>query len=177
MKIAIVTGASSGIGREFALKLDGLKLDEIWLAALDKSGLDETAAEMTTPARIFAADLTKDGVDELRKALEEQSPDVRWLVNASGFGKFGRYDEIPVEQSTNMVRLNCEALVAVTELPAVYVGGRKDCRNKLGCGVSAHALSKRVRRHKGVCAQLRAGAQRGAASPQNTGYRRVPVLD
>ena len=61
MKIAIVTGASSGIGREFALKLDGLKLDEIWLAALDKSGLDETAAEMTTPARIFAADLTKDG--------------------------------------------------------------------------------------------------------------------
>lgn len=126
MKIAIVSGASSGIGKEFALKLDGLKLDEIWIVALDKSGLDETAAAMTTPTRAFAVDLTKDGVDELRKALAEYTPDVRWLVNASGFGKFGRYDEIPVEQSTNMVRLNCEALVAVTEycLPYMSAGAK-----------------------------------------------------
>ena len=126
MKIAIVTGASSGIGQQFALLLDGLNLDEIWLVALDKSGLDETAALMSTPTRPFAVDRTKEGISALREALDEHRPDVRWLVNASGFGKFGRYDEIPVEQSTNMVRLNCEALVAVTEycLPYMSAGAK-----------------------------------------------------
>lgn len=126
MKIAIVTGASSGIGKAFALKLDGLRLDEIWLVALDQSGLDETAAEMNTPTKAFAVDLTKNGTDEIKKALEENKPDVRFLVNASGFGKFGRYDEIPVEQSANMIRLNCEALVVTTEycLPYMSAGAK-----------------------------------------------------
>lgn len=126
MKIAIVTGASSGMGKEFALKLDELKLEEIWIVALDQEGLDETAAQMKTPVKTFAVDLTVDGVDKLRTALEEHKPDVRCLVNASGFGKFGRYDEIPVEQSTNMVRLNCEALVAITEycLPYMSAGAK-----------------------------------------------------
>lgn len=126
MKIAIVTGASSGIGKEFALKLDSLGLEEIWIVALDQSGLDETQSLMKTRARSFAVDLTKDGVDIIKDALERETPDVRWLVNASGFGKFGRYDEIPVEQSANMVRLNCEVLLMLTEycLPYMSAGAK-----------------------------------------------------
>lgn len=121
MKIAIVTGASSGMGKEFALKLDPLGLDEIWGVGLEANLLDDTASKMKTKFRPFAVDLTKDGVDVIRAALEQEQPDVRWLVNASGFGKFGRYDEIPVEQSLNMVRLNCEALVAMTEYTLPYM--------------------------------------------------------
>ena len=126
MNIAIVTGASSGIGRAFALKLDGLGLAEMWLVALDQAGLDETAARMKTPTRTFAADLTKDGASIINDALKTDKPNVKWLVNASGFGKFGRYDEIPVEQSVNMIRLNCEALVLLTEycLPYMPKGGK-----------------------------------------------------
>lgn len=121
MKIAIVTGASSGLGKEFALKLDELGLDEIWGVALDQAGLDATAQQMSTHLRPFAVDLTKDGVDVLKTALTEEKPDVRWLVCASGFGKFGRYDEIPTEQNANMVRLNCESLVSVTEYCLPYM--------------------------------------------------------
>ena len=94
MNIAIVTGASSGIGRAFALKLDGLGFAEMWLVALDQAGLDETAARMKTPTRTFAADLTKDGASIINDALKTDKPNVKWLVNASGFGKFGRYDKV-----------------------------------------------------------------------------------
>ena len=126
MKIAIVTGASSGLGKAFAQKLDKLGLDEIWGVALNADGLNETAKLLKTAMRPFAVDLTKDGLGVIKTALETNLPDVRWLVNAAGFGKFGRYDEIPLEQSANMIRLNCEALVCLTEqcLPYMKAGAK-----------------------------------------------------
>ena len=114
MKIAIVTGASSGMGKEFAIKIDPLGMDEIWGVALEESLLEQVKGRLKTPMRTFAVDLTSGGVDVVLDALAQSRPQVCWLVNASGFGKFGRYDQIPTEQATNMIRLNCEALVAMT---------------------------------------------------------------
>ncbi len=121
MKIAIVTGASSGLGKAFALKLDKLGLDEIWGVALDKDGLDNVAALTKTPFRTFAVDLTDNGIDILKNAVKTEQPNIVWLVNAAGFGKFGRYDEIPIGQSINMIKLNCETLVALTEYCLPYM--------------------------------------------------------
>ena len=106
MKIAIVTGASNGMGREFAKILDRENLEEIWGIGLEEENLKQLADELATPFRAFAVDLTNGGVDQVVEQLQQGNHDVRWLVNSAGFGKFGRYDEIPVEQSTNMVRLN-----------------------------------------------------------------------
>lgn len=121
MDIAIVTGASSGMGREFARILDGEKLGEIWAIGLGVEALSALKAELQTPVRIFDVDLTDGGVQTVVEALKKSKPNVRWLVNSAGFGKFGRYDEIPVEESTNMVRLNCECLVAMTEYTLPYM--------------------------------------------------------
>lgn len=121
MDIAIVTGASSGMGREFARVLDGEKLQEIWAIGLGAEALEALKAELNTSVRIFNIDLTNGGVQTVVEALKEAKPNVRWLINAAGFGKFGRYDEIPVEESTNMVRLNCECLVAMTEYTLPYM--------------------------------------------------------
>ena len=121
MKIAIVTGASSGMGEEFALKIDALGMDEIWGVALEEDLLNQTKQQLKTPMRCFAVDLTNGGVQVVADALAQQSPQVCWLVNASGFGKFGRYDQIPTEQATNMIRLNCEALVAMTNACLPYM--------------------------------------------------------
>ena len=121
MKIAIVTGASNGMGREFARILDAEGLEEIWAVGRTEDNLKQLQAELNTPVRIFAVDLTNGGLEEIIAKLQAEHPDVRWLVNAAGFGKFGRYDEIPVSESTNMVRLNCECLVSLTENALPYM--------------------------------------------------------
>ena len=127
MRIAIVTGASSGMGREFLRRIDDLKLDEIWGIGLGKEQLDKVKQETKTNLRVFDWDLTdKENIQKFKTELEKNKPQVEWLVNASGFGKFGRYDEIPVEQSINMIELNCVALVSMTEyaLPYMVNGAR-----------------------------------------------------
>ena len=124
MKIAIVTGATNGMGREFAKLLSQKEnLDEIWAIGRKSQLLDTLAGEITTKVKKFAVDLTDGGVQVVADCLNADV-DVVWLVNAAGFGKFGRYDEIPVEESTNMIRLNCECLVDLTErvLPYMHKG-------------------------------------------------------
>lgn len=124
MKIAIVTGATNGMGRDFAKLLAAKEnLDEIWAVGRKADLLDSLQAEVEVPVRKFALDLTCGGVQKIVDQLNADV-DVVWLINAAGFGKFGRYDEIPVEESTNMIRLNCECLVELTEkvLPFMHKG-------------------------------------------------------
>lgn len=124
--IAVITGASSGMGREFVRQLDG-QFEEIWGIALDQEGLDAVKAEIKTPFKALAFDLTKDAnFKTYAEMLKTEDVVVDWLVNASGFGKFGRYDEIDVNASANMIDLNCKALLKMTELTLPYMqqGGR-----------------------------------------------------
>lgn len=127
MKIAVVTGASSGMGREFVQRLDKVGLDEIWGIGLGKQALEEVKGILKTNFRYFDMDLTDSkNLKFYKDALMEANPEVEWLVNASGFGKFGRYDEINLETSLNMIDLNCKALVYITEttLPFMHEGGK-----------------------------------------------------
>ncbi|MBO4638600.1 MAG: SDR family NAD(P)-dependent oxidoreductase [Treponema sp.] len=127
MNIAVVTGASSGMGREFCRLFDKEGFDEIWGLGLGKESMEALKTELSTKFRYFDMDLTVDeNLNKYKKALEEEKPDVKWLVNASGFGKFGRYDEIGVSNSINMIDLNCRALVFMTEttLPYMSEGAR-----------------------------------------------------
>ena len=116
MNIAVVTGASSGMGREFAKRIDKENLDEIWAIALDSEGLKELSKEVKTSVKLFPLDLTKEeSFTEINNALEENKPNIKWLVNASGFGKFGRNTDIDTSALTNMIDLNCKALVKLTQ--------------------------------------------------------------
>ena len=121
--IAIVTGASSGMGREFVKKIDANeKLDEIWVIARRKERLEELLTEVKTPLRIISCDLTdKDSIESYRLMLEKEKPQVKILVNCSGYGKFGHTDVVPVEESLGMIELNCKALVSVTQLTIDYM--------------------------------------------------------
>ncbi|MBE5784670.1 MAG: SDR family NAD(P)-dependent oxidoreductase [Clostridiales bacterium] len=123
MKIAVITGASSGMGREFVLQLEKKeKFDEIWVIARRKERLEELISLVKTPLRVMPLDLSsREGWDAYASALAEATPDVRVLVNASGFGRFGNYEEVALQDSLGMIDLNCKALVAMTELTLPYM--------------------------------------------------------
>ena len=123
MKIAIVTGASSGMGREFVKQLSGwVKVEEIWVIARRTEALESLKAEVDVPIRPISLDLCQESSFEaFRTMLEDAKPDVKLLVNAAGFGKFGDFDDISLEDDLRMIDLNCKSLVAMTRLTLPYM--------------------------------------------------------
>ena len=122
-RIAILTGASSGMGRELALQLAQWEtFDELWVIARRADRLEALKEQVPFPVRPISLDLTDPQALELyRDLLENARPDVGLLANVAGFGKFGRYDQIPLADSLKMIDLNCKALVAMTELTLPYM--------------------------------------------------------
>ena len=127
MKIAVITGASSGMGRDFVCQLDASDAyDEIWVIARRRDRLESLTADVRAPLRILALDLTKqESIEEYKAALAECNPTVSVLVNGSGFGRFGAFRDYPLADYYTMVDLNVKALVAVTyaTLPYMEKGG------------------------------------------------------
>ena len=123
MNIAIVTGASSGMGREFVLQLSGyVKVDQIWVIARRREALEALREEVSVPVRPICLDLCKeDSYRDFAALLEAEKPNVKLLVNAAGFGKFGAFQNISLEDDLRMIDLNCKALVAMTRLTLPYM--------------------------------------------------------
>lgn len=123
MKIAIVTGASSGMGRQFVLQLSAYEqVDEIWAIARRESALEALKDQVSVPLRPVVLDLLEeDSYQRLNTLLETEKPEIRLLVNAAGFGKFGGFDRIALEDDCNMIDLNCKALVRMTRICLPYM--------------------------------------------------------
>lgn len=123
MNIAVVTGASSGMGREFVLQLTQyIQVDAIWVIARREAALTALQREVSVPLRPVCLDLCEeDSYAVYARLLEEEKPNVKLLVNAAGFGKFGDFRNIPLEEDCRMIDLNCKALVAMTRLTLPYM--------------------------------------------------------
>ncbi len=128
MNIAIITGASSGMGKEFANRIsETANIDEMWLIARREDKLKELASQLKIPCRVLSMDLTKtESLDELKSLLSQENPAVKVLVNAGGYGKFGAFTDIPIEEQLGMIDLNCKALTQITYfvLPYMAKGGQ-----------------------------------------------------
>jgi len=122
-KIAVVTGASSGMGREFVRQLGQyVQADEIWAIARRREALESLQKEVNIPIVPLCLDLTQEeSFREYEDRLKRESPDVKLLVNAAGFGKFGAFWDIPLEDECRMIDLNCKALVVLTRLTVPYM--------------------------------------------------------
>lgn len=123
MRIAILTGASSGMGREFfnALCEKYADLDEIWIIARRADRLKELCSNSIT-VRPLALDLTESSsIENICGILEQEKPDIKVLINNAGFGKLGFVNEIPYAEHWNMVTLNNSALTALCSICIPYM--------------------------------------------------------
>ena len=128
MSIAIVTGASSGIGSELVRLLgEYTEVEEIWAIARRENRLRELKAAGGIPVRPVPMDLADTTCfDRLAEMLRAENKSVSVLINCAGYGKFGAYSDIDHAEALGMIDLNCRALVGVTNavLPFMGQGGR-----------------------------------------------------
>ncbi len=110
--IALVTGASSGIGKDLALRFSDLGYDLI-LVARNKKKLNEVASKCKTKTKTIALDLSN--IDNCMK-LYKENKNVDVLVNNAGFGLFGEFNKTNINDELNMIDLNVKALHVLTKL-------------------------------------------------------------
>ena len=122
-RIAVITGASSGMGRRCAETCGEMgPFDEVWVVARSREKLEALQGTVPYPVRVFAMDLTdRKSFDVYAAALEEEPVEVGLLVNAAGFGKFRGVMDTPLEMNLNMADLNCQALQAMCQLTVPYM--------------------------------------------------------
>ncbi len=132
-RIAVITGASSGMGRQFVLALDRQQpLDELWVIARHRAPLEALAGQTRATVRAIPMDLGQAAsFDTYRDLLAAECPDVKVLVNAAGFGKFKPFTDLPLEEQLAMIDLNNKALVAITYLTLPYMH-KGSCIYQLG---------------------------------------------
>ena len=124
MKVAIITGASAGLGLEFlkAAPTYFPEIDEYWLIARRKDKLMEAASHIRRQCRIFPLDLTvTDSYKALERELRKLNPEVELLVNNSGCGYLGNVGEGELEDQLRMVDLNLKGLTAVTHVTIPFM--------------------------------------------------------
>lgn len=124
MNVAIITGASSGMGAEFARQLDNSlhKTDEIWLLARRREPMEELARSLRHKTQIIAMDVTLDSaVKQFAEILAISNPKITVLVNCAGTGKHGSFTQQSDKAVSDMMQLNIVALTRMTKLCLPYM--------------------------------------------------------
>jgi len=128
MRIAVITGASSGMGREFVYAFDKQEeFDEIWVIARRAERLEELQEHCRNKIRPIALDLGKrENFKVYKELLEQEQPKVAVLVNAAGFGLFGEFISMDLDRQLDIIELNDRALTAMCHMTIPYMirGGR-----------------------------------------------------
>ena len=123
MKIAVITGASSGMGREFVYAIDKeFDLDEIWVIARREEKLKELGEKCRAKVRPIALDLAdRESFAVYKDVLETEKPEIKVLVNAAGFGLFGTFTEMDMNRQLDIIDLNDGALTAMCHMSIPYM--------------------------------------------------------
>ena len=145
MNIAVITGASAGLGTEHAKAVDKKRndIEEIWLIARRKDKLGEVAKSLSKPVRILSFDITDNQVvSDYVNLLESEKANVKLLINNAGFGKLGLFYELSKEDNAGMIRLNCEALTVMANVTLPFMSEGAEIINT--CSIASFAPNARM---------------------------------
>lgn len=135
--IAIITGASSGLGKEFVLQIaEKYDYDELWIIARRIEKLTELAESINNkknfnivkPVQLDIGN--KEGINQLKNLIEEEHNklvnvesgiQIGLLVNNAGFGTYGPFEETPLEKELQMVDLNCTTVTGICGITLPYM--------------------------------------------------------
>ena len=126
--IGIITGASSGMGAEFARQLARTNLcQQIWIIARREDKLQALKDEIKAFSQVEIIPLVLDltgakGAENFRDYLSKQTDfEIKILVNNAGFGTYGPFEETPVEREMQMLDLNCTSLTGICGYALPYM--------------------------------------------------------
>lgn len=113
--VAIITGASSGFGKEFVrLLVNDSSVNEIWAVARNEDKLQNLIKEFGKKIKVFSVDLSdKDAIKALESTIVNADINIVYLINNAGYAKFCSYSELDSYESVNMIDLNISAVVSM----------------------------------------------------------------
>ena len=167
---ALITGASSGLGREMA-RLLAARGYELILCARREERLRELAAELPVPCRIIAADVSDE--QECRLLYEAvQSEELEVVINNAGFGLFGEFVTADLDEELRMIDTNVRAVHILTKLAVRdFCAARTRLYSQrviLG-GIFAGTADGDLLRHQKLCSAPDRSLARGAAPRRLSG--------
>ena len=122
MKIAVISGASSGMGAEFAKELDTYGLDELWLIAKDDGMLEKIVPTLKSKVRLFPVDLTNElSFQHIKAEYDKYNVEIMYLVCSAGVGFNGDFNTITEKQISLTISLNCTALSLLLKISLPYL--------------------------------------------------------
>jgi short-subunit dehydrogenase len=132
--VAIITGASSGLGEEFVKQLaTDSHFDEFWILARRKARLEDLAMRIESfekstgqthrhKVKVISLDLAKNSeLENFKNLLASEKPRVRWLINNAGFGLVGSFEKLDLDKQVEMIDLNIKALTYLTGITLPYM--------------------------------------------------------
>lgn len=122
-KIAIITGATGGLGREFLKQILKEEIDEVWAIARNEQKLLELRKQYGEKVIPFSIDLSDiKGIEQIENMLEENKPHVEYLINNAGIAKMGKYNDFTIEEMDKTINVNCKAPVMLAQICIPYMG-------------------------------------------------------
>lgn len=121
-KIAIITGATGGIGQEFVKQILKEEVEEIWAVARNEKKLAELQERYGRVLVPVPLDLSEEAqIKEFGEVLAKKKPQIQYLINNAGLAKMASYQEFSLEEISRMVEVNCKAPVLLCQLCIPYM--------------------------------------------------------
>ncbi len=121
-KIAILTGATGGLGREFLKQILKEEIDEVWGIARNEWKLSELRKEHGERVIPISIDLSEmQGIERIRDMLDKEKPQVAYLINNAGLAKMGKYHDFSIEEIDKTLNVNCKVPVMLAQICIPYM--------------------------------------------------------